>query len=79
MLSRQHDPIGIDVKSAIGYDTIALSGRLSSIQIVNSSGDKKLDQRVIDAVRQAVFPTPPPGITVSLLTYEIPYQFRQSE
>jgi TonB family protein len=56
--------------------TIGLSGRLSTIQIVSSSGDKKLDQRAIDAVRQAVFPTPPPGMTVSQLTYEIPYQFR---
>ena len=56
--------------------TIALSGRLSSIQIVSSSGDKKLDQRVIDAVKQAVFLTPPPGMTVSQLTCEIPYQFR---
>jgi TonB family protein len=56
--------------------TIALSGRLSSIQIVSSSGDKKLDQRAINAIRQAVFPTPPPGMTVSQLTYEIPYQFR---
>ena len=56
--------------------TIALSGRLSSIQIVSSTGDKKLDQRAIDAVRQAVFPTPPAGMTVSQLTYEIPYQFR---
>jgi TonB family protein len=43
---------------------------------VSSSGDKKLDQRAIDAIRQAVFPTPPPGMTVSQLTYEIPYQFR---
>jgi len=56
--------------------TIALSGRLSSIQIVSPSGDKKLDQKVIDAVRHAVFPTPPPDMTVSQLTYEIPYQFR---
>jgi TonB family protein len=56
--------------------TIALSGRLSSIQIVSSSGDKKLDQRAIDAVRQAIFQTPPPGMTVSQLTYEMPYQFR---
>lgn len=56
--------------------TIALSGRLSSIQIVSSTGDKKLDQRAIEAVRQAVFPPPPAGMTVSQLTYEIPYQFR---
>jgi TonB family protein len=56
--------------------TIGLSGRLSSIQIVSSSGDKKLDQRAIDAIRQAVFPTPPAGMTVSQLTYEVPYQFR---
>jgi TonB family protein len=56
--------------------TIANSGRLSSVAIVSSSGDKKLDQKAIDAVRQAVFPTPPAGMTVSQLTYEIPYQFR---
>jgi TonB family protein len=56
--------------------TIADSGRLSSVAIVSSSGDKKLDQRAMDAVRQAVFPSPPAGMTVSQLTYEIPYQFR---
>jgi TonB family protein len=56
--------------------TIANSGRLSSVAIVSSSGDKKLDQKAIDAVRHAVFPTPPAGMTVSQLTYEIPYQFR---
>jgi TonB family protein len=56
--------------------TIAVSGRLSSIAIVSSSGDKKLDQKAIEAVRQAVFPPPPTGMTVSQLTYEIPYQFR---
>jgi TonB family protein len=56
--------------------TIALSGRLSSVQIVSSSGDKKLDQKAIDAVSQAVFPAPPAGMTVTQLTYEIPYQFR---
>jgi protein TonB len=56
--------------------TIADSGRLSFVGIVRSSGDKKLDQKAIDAVRQAVFPPPPAGMTVSQLTYEIPYQFR---
>jgi periplasmic protein TonB len=56
--------------------TIALTGRLSSVAIVSSSGDKKLDQKAIDAVRQAVFPAPPAGMTVTQLTYEIPYQFR---
>jgi len=56
--------------------TIAVSGRLSSVQIVSSTGDKKLDQKAIDAVRQAIFPVPPQGMTVSQLTYEIPYQFR---
>ena len=56
--------------------TISPSGRLGSVEIVGSSGDKKLDQRAIDAVRQAVFPPPPAGMTVSQLTYQIPYQFR---
>ena len=56
--------------------TIALSGRLSSLQLVSSSGDKKLDQKAIDAVKQAIFLTPPAGMTVPHLTYEIPCQFR---
>jgi TonB family protein len=56
--------------------TIAPTGRLNSLQIASSSGDKKLDQKALDAVRLAVFPPPPPGMTVSQLTYEIPYQFR---
>jgi TonB family protein len=56
--------------------TIAPSGRLSSLAIAISSGDKKLDQKALDAIRFAVFPPPPPGMTMSQLTYEIPYQFR---
>jgi periplasmic protein TonB len=56
--------------------TIAVSGRLSSVAVVSSSGDNKLDQKAMEAVRQAVFPPPPAGMTVSQLTYEIPYQFR---
>ena len=56
--------------------TIAVSGRLSSVAIVSSSGDKKPDQKAIEAIRQAVFPPPPAGMTVAQLTYEIPYQFR---
>jgi periplasmic protein TonB len=56
--------------------TIAPTGRLSSLQIASSSGDKKLDQKALEAVRLAVFAPPPPGMTVSQLTFEIPYQFR---
>jgi protein TonB len=56
--------------------TIAATGRLSSLEILKSSGNKILDQRALDAVQRAVFPPPPPGMTVVQLTYELPYQFR---
>jgi len=56
--------------------TISSSGRLSSVAIVTSSGDNKLDKTAIEAVRHAVFPPPPAGMTISQLTFEIPYQFR---
>jgi protein TonB len=56
--------------------TVAATGKLSSLEIAKSSGNNKLDQRAFDAVRRAVFPAPPAGMTVVQLTFEIPYQFR---
>ena len=52
--------------------TIVLSGRLGSVQLVSSSGDRKLDQKAIDAVQQAMVPHRRRGITVPQLTDEIP-------
>jgi len=70
-------PKGIGARGTVNIKfTIAETGRLSSTEVSKSSGDKRLDQKALDAVQQAVFPVPPPGMSILQLTYEIPYQFR---
>jgi protein TonB len=55
---------------------IAADGSLASAEIAKSSGSTKLDVKALEAVRHAKFPSPPPGMTVVQLTYEVPYHFR---
>jgi TonB family protein len=55
---------------------ISPTGRLASVEIVRSSGNARLDEMVIAAVQRAALPPPPPGLTMSQLTYEVPYHFR---
>ncbi|NJO23853.1 MAG: energy transducer TonB, partial [Sphingomonadales bacterium] len=55
---------------------IAPRGGLASVEIVRSSGNRRLDAMVIVAVQHAALPTPPPGLTPAQLTYEVPYHFR---
>jgi TonB family protein len=70
-------PRGIGARGTVKIKfIIAETGRLSSIEVSKSSGDKRLDQMALHAVQQAVFPVPPRGMTVAQLTYEVPYQFR---
>ena len=52
---------------------IAADGSLASAEIAKSSGNDKLDDSALDAVRQAKFPVPPAGMSVAQLTYEVPY------
>ena len=55
---------------------IAADGSLASAEIAKSSGSTKLDTTALEAVRRAKFPAPPPGMTVTQLTYDVPYYFR---
>jgi TonB family protein len=55
---------------------ISPTGGLASVEIVSSSGNRRLDEMAVAAVRHAALPAPPPGMTVSQLTYEVPYHFR---
>ena len=55
---------------------VSPSGRLTSVEIVKSSGNQRLDEMAVAAVEQARLPPPPPGMTLSQLTYEVPYHFR---
>lgn len=55
---------------------IAPSGKLASLEVAKSSGSQALDQKALEAVQLASFPLPPSGMSVTQLTYEIPYHFR---
>ena len=55
---------------------ISADGSLASTDIAKSSGSTKLDTTALEAVRHAKFPVPPSGMTLTQLTYEVPYYFR---
>jgi protein TonB len=55
---------------------IAAGGKLAGAEITKSSGNRKLDEIALEAVRRARFPAPPAGMTAAQLTYDVPYHFR---
>ena len=55
---------------------IAADGNLASAEVAKSSGSEGLDASALEAVRHARFPVPPPGMSLTELTYEVPYYFR---
>ena len=55
---------------------IAPSGGLAAVEVAKSSGNTRLDAMAIAAVQHAMLPVPPPGLTATQLTYEVPYHFR---
>jgi periplasmic protein TonB len=55
---------------------IAADGSLASAEIAKSSGNERIDASALEAVRHAKFPTPPSGMSLVQLTYEVPYHFR---
>jgi TonB family protein len=59
------------IKFVIGPD-----GALATAEIVKSSGNKRLDDDAMAALRRTSFPVPPPNMTILQLTYEVPYHFR---
>ena len=62
----------VRVKFVIAAD----DGGLASIEVAKSSGIEKLDNSALESVRRTKFPLPPLGMTLTQLTYEVPYHFR---
>jgi TonB family protein len=56
---------------------ISNSGGLSQVSVASSSGNARLDQAALQAVRNsAPFPTPPPGLSQRQLTFSINFVFQ---
>jgi protein TonB len=55
---------------------ISPSGGLASAEIVRSSGNRRLDDIALASVHKAALRAPPSGMTLTELTYEVPYHFR---
>jgi periplasmic protein TonB len=51
-------------------------GSVVSVEISKSSGNPKLDEKVVEAVRKTKFQTPPLGLSSAERFYELPYYFR---
>ena len=51
-------------------------GDVQFADVLRSSGDERLDQSVLMAVRATRFPAPPPGMTERQRTYIVPFDFR---
>ena len=52
---------------------ISLDGEIASVDVIESSGNKKLDDAALATVRRARFPRPPLGMTESQRLYEFPF------
>jgi protein TonB len=55
---------------------VAQDGGLASVEVARSSGNTRLDRIAVAAVQSTTLPRPPPGMSPSDLTYEVPYHFR---
>lgn len=55
---------------------IAEDGGVAFARVVMSSGSAQLDAAALAAVQKVRFPTPPQGMSMAQLTYEVPYHFR---
>ena len=60
----------VRLKFAISED-----GGIDDLVVRQSSGQARIDQLAVAAVRRAKFPAPPPGMSRTERTYEIPYHF----
>jgi TonB family protein len=56
--------------------SIAVDGSVTSVEVAKSSGNGKLDELAVAAVRRTKFRTPPQGLTSAKRFYELPYYFR---
>jgi TonB family protein len=70
-------PRGIGGKGTVRVKfIIGVNGDIAEIGVVRSSGNDKLDALAVGAVQKTKLPPPPAGMTVTQLTYEVPYYFR---
>jgi protein TonB len=70
-------PSGVGRRGSVRIKfSIAPDGSLASATITKSSGNDSLDASALGAMRHARFPVPPSGMSLSQLTYEVPYYFR---
>ncbi len=55
---------------------LGIDGRVARLDVVAPSGSASLDDAAQNAVRKAVFPPPPQGMSEGQRTYVIPFRFR---
>ena len=74
---RKTKPRSVGVSGAVRVKfSIELDGSVASVEIGKSSGNPKLDEMAMEAVRRTKFRTPPEGLTSAERFYELPYYFR---
>lgn len=56
--------------------TVGAGGAVANAFVRQSSGNARLDEAALQAVREARLPEPPAGMPARLQTYEIPFYFR---
>jgi TonB family protein len=73
----------VKLKRGLGVGTVRLSlvvspdGEIASLEVIKSSGNRKLDDEALAAVRRdARFPRPPPGLTEKHRWFQFPANFR---
>ena len=54
---------------------VSTDGELASVEILKSSGDRRLDNAVLAAVRRVKLPVPPPGLSLEERWYEFTYKY----
>jgi len=69
-------PQGAGIRGTVKIKfVLSPQGLLASAEVLASSGNAKLDALALEAVRRAVFPVPPPGMTLTELSYDVTYGF----
>jgi TonB family protein len=54
---------------------VSTDGELASVEILKSSGNRRLDDTIVAAVRRTKFPVPPPGLSLNERWYERTYMY----
>jgi protein TonB len=54
---------------------VSTGGEVDSVEILESSGNRRLDDAVLAQLRRAKLPVPPPGLSIKERWFEFPYQY----